>query len=86
MIPIAIPEASKRGVSFLIAVDVIFCLVISKNPVIKRAAKIARYSASSPEETAIFRTKGPSVPNIAIDVINIKRGDIIFCIYIFLIP
>ena len=75
--PIAMPEARSSGISFFIAANGIFCLVRSKNPVSKSAAKIARYSANSPEETAIFRTNGPSVPNIAIAVTIIKRGDMI---------
>ena len=56
----------------------IFCFVINKKIEIKSAAKIARYNANSPEETGIFLTKSPNVPNIVIDTINIKRGFVNF--------
>ena len=46
------------------------------------AAKIARYSANSPEETAIFRTNGPNVPKIAVAATIIKRGDMICSIIV----
>ena len=55
----------------------IFCLVTIRNTAIKRAAKMARYNASSPEETGMFRTKGPNVPNRIIDAISIQYGFVI---------
>ena len=51
----------------------------NKNTAIKSAAKTARYKASSPEETGMFRTKSPNVPKIVIDAISIKRGFIALC-------
>lgn len=59
---------------FFIFLNGIFCLVIIRNIAINRAAKIARYKASSPDDTEMFRTKGPNVPNIIIDATSIKRG------------
>ena len=49
------------------------CFVKSKKAIIKSTAKTARYKANSPEETGIFLTKMPNVPNMVIEAISINR-------------
>ena len=60
----------------------ILCPVTIRNTAIKSAANTARYNASSPEETGMFRTKRPNVPNIVMDTTSIKRGFITFFIHV----
>ena len=50
------------------------CFDISRNRPISTAAITARYSASSPEDTPMARTKGPIVPKITIDRIKPTLG------------
>lgn len=71
--PIAIPDARSKGTCFFIFKNGICCFVKSKKTAIKSVAKTARYKANSPDETEIFLTKMPSVPNMVIEAINIKR-------------
>lgn len=78
--PIAIPDARSRGTSFLILEKGIRCFVNSRKTAINNAAKTARHKASSPEDTGMFLTKRPKVPNMVMDVISIKRGFIVFFI------
>lgn len=70
----AIPDNNNNGTSFLILVNEILCFVIIKYTAINRAASIARYKANSPDDTGIFLTKIPNVPNMVIETININRG------------
>ena len=74
LIPIAIPDKSNNGTSFFIFSNGIFCFVTTKYAASKSAASTARYNANSPEDTGMLRTNNPSVPKIAMDVINISLG------------
>ena len=76
--PIAAPERSSSGTSFLMRAKGIFCLLTSKYTPISSAASTARYSASSPDETGILRTKSPSVPKTVIDIMSMRRGSAFF--------
>ena len=66
----AMPETSSKTDSLRTDLNSILCPVSSKYPASSKAAMTARYSASSPEETEIFRTNGPSVPNAHIAAIS----------------
>lgn len=81
--PIAAPESSSSATSrrFPLGRD---CLVAARYTPMSAAPKMARYSASSPEETAICRTKGARVPNttmasrylpVALSISALTAGD-----------
>ena len=70
----ATPDPKRNGISLQISRNGIFCFVTNKKPARSRAARIARYNANSPEDTAIFLTKGPNVPNTIIDIISMTLG------------
>ena len=78
--PIATPEARSKGTSFFIFANGILCFVKIRKTAIYSAAKTARYNANSPEETEMFLTKMPNVPNMVMEAISIKRGFIAFFI------
>ena len=80
--PMATPEKNSSNMDFLMWRIGIFCLVIRRKPPISAAARMARYSASSPEETEIFRTNSASVPNTAIDTASRIRAILGRCIKI----
>lgn len=80
--PIATPDARSKGTSLFILANGIFCFVTSRKTAISNAANIARYKANSPEETGMFLTKIPNVPNTVIEVISIKRGFIVLFIIV----
>ena len=83
--PMTMPDASSSGTSFRILAKGIFCPVARRYSPISTAAKMARYSASSPEDTGMFRTNGPRVPNMIMDAISISRGFLNFLINLALL-
>ena len=84
MIPIAAPEASRRGISLRRLFRSIFCFVSARYTRIRAAARMARYSANSPELKEMFRVKSPSVPKIAMDTLNMIFGRPILCASVWL--
>lgn len=70
----AMPDNKRRGISFLISWNGIFCFVVNRKAAISSAARIARYRASSPEGRAMFLTNRPSVPNTVIEIISMILG------------
>lgn len=65
--PMATPEASSSGSWRRMAPKGTICRVSSSQAPISTAANTARYKASSPDDTEMHRTKGASVPKMAID-------------------
>lgn len=84
MIPIAAPEARRSGISLRRLFRSIFCFVSARYTRIRAAARMARYSANSPELKEMFRVKSPSVPKIAMDTLNMIFGRLILCASVWL--
>ena len=78
----AMPERRRSGSSFFIFERGIGCFVTSRKSPIRSAAKTARYRANSPDETGIFLTKMPRVPNIVIEAASKRRALVFFCIIV----
>ena len=62
------------------------CFVTRRKAPMRTAARMARYRASSPEETEMLRTKGLRVPKMNMDAISIQEARWVFCMGIISFP